>query len=619
MAEKEAGLDNGQEQLIRVMPEMLANKIAAGEVVQRPAAVVKELVENAIDSGADEIEVALLESGRSLVHVTDNGCGMSSADALRCFSRHATSKIRTVQDLDRIETLGFRGEALASIAAVSQVTMRTRRRSDDAGFVVRIHGGETKLSEPCAARPGTSIEVRNLFYNVPARRNFLKTPATEFKHASDVFQSLAIGNPHIAFALRHADAEVFRLARPRSSDFEESLQERLQALFGARVTDNLVTVSEETSYVSAGGFLGKPELGRKSRGEQFLFVNGRSVRSRALNHAISSAFEGLLADRAFPFFVLFLSIDPGHVDVNVHPTKTEVKFDDERGIYGFLKTVSRKALATANLLPRMDDAGFRIAIPLRDRPPVRLGPTGEKSARESATPSNLTVVPRSTQMQRLSDLLYSPTGGNVQAARTDEGEQVEQPAVETLLWQLHNRFILAQLRTGLLIVDQRAAQERILYERALESMNNGLGMSQQLLFPRTIEFGPADLALVKELMPELVALGFSLEAFGGRTIVVRGVPADVRAGSEMDILEDLLHQYKENEAVLKITGRDNVAKSMARHASVRAGEALSSEEMRTLIDRLFLCKKPYTSPYGRPTMVQIPMEELDRRFARRLS
>lgn len=616
MAEEEAVT---AERVIRVMPETLANKIAAGEVVQRPAAAVKELLENAIDAGADEIEVTILDAGRSLIHVTDNGCGMSSADAQHCFSRHATSKIRTVRDLEHIETLGFRGEALASIAAVSQVTMRTRRRADEAGFLVRIHGGEVKAAEPCASRPGTSIEVRNLFYNVPARRNFLKTPATEFRHVSDVFQSLALGNPRIAFLLRQADTEIHRLPRPRSSDFEESLQERMHALFGSKVTDNVVPVCQQTSYISVAGFLGKPRLGRKSRSEQFLFVNGRSVRSRALSHAVASAYEGLLKDRVYPFFVLYLSIDPGHVDVNVHPTKTEVKFDDERGVYGFLKTVARKALATSNLVPRMDDAGFRIAIPVKDRPPVRRGPADGGFARDAEAPSKLTIVPRTTQMQRLSDLLYSPISDSEAETPAGEGEEVEQPAVETLLWQLHNRYILAQLRTGLLIVDQRAAQERILYERALESMNNGLGLSQQLLFPRTIEFGPADLALVKELKPELVALGFSLEAFGGRTVVVRGVPADVRVGSEEEILEDLLHQYKENEAVLRITGRDNVAKSMARHASVRAGEALSSEEMRTLIDRLFLCKRPYVSPYGRPTMVQIPMEELDRRFARRPS
>ncbi len=624
------------DRIIQVMPETLANKIAAGEVVQRPASAAKELIENAIDAGADQVTLVLKAAGSDLIQVIDDGCGMSVEDALHCFQRHATSKIRTIEDLERIQTLGFRGEALASISAVAQVELRTRRVQDEAGFLVRIDGGAVVATEPCATPAGTSLAVRNLFYNVPARRNFLKTPATEFKHLVETFQFLALANPSIAFTLLHDDNEVYRLAAARAADPAEALRQRIGDLLGKEHAESLVPVEETTSYLSAAGFVSQPEFNRRSRGEQFLFVNGRFVKNRSLEHAILHAYEGLLPDGAFPFFALFLRLDPRHVDVNVHPTKAEIKFDDERGIYGFLKAVVRKALGTASLTPQLDDAPPRHA----DRPAFEApagGPrpftaAGRAGEDAPAMPRGSAAPPTSTAGQprgpwqppgALSEQLYAPTPAE-EAERTlasgamaqDADERPDRDEGEPLLWQLHNRYVLTQIRSGLMILDQHAAHERILYERALQSMQSGFGMSQQLLFPHTLDFNPADFELLQELLPDLRSLGFDIERFSGRSAVVRGVPADIRPGDERRILDDILQQYKSYQSDLQIKGRENLAKSIAHRSAIQSGARLSAKEMRTLIDQLFLCEMPYASPHGRPTIIKISIEELDKRFGR---
>ena len=594
--------------LVQVMPEALANKIAAGEVVQRPASAEKELIENALDAGADDIEVVLKSAGSTLIQVRDNGCGMSPEDALECFRRHATSKIRTSEDLEQIWTLGFRGEALASIAAIAHVTLKTRRSVDTQGSMIRIHGGDLRVSEPCAAPPGTSIEVRNLFYNVPARRSFLKSPATEFKHLAEVFQTLALANPNVAFSLHHDGAELYRLAKSHRDGFEEALMERICALLGTEYAEMLAPVKETTSYLSARGFVGRPEHARRGRGEQFLFVNNRFVRSRSLSHAVFSAYEGLIHSRSYPFYALFLTLNPRHTDVNVHPTKAEIRFDDERGVYGFVKAVVRKALGTADLVPQFS-------------PSTSSASTGQADSQTGPGWSAREVVAGEKPPGALTDLLYAPTERN-EGERQETGmdaASVERANGAPLLWQLHNQFVLTQLRTGLMILDQRAAHERILYEQALESMHSGMGVSQQLLFPQTLQFGPSDFAVLEEIIPLLLSLGFSLDVFSGRTVVVRGVPADVRPGAENDILYDFLEDYKSGVQDLKISSRDSAARSVARRGAISAGAALSTIEMRTLIDRLFRCEKPYASPSGHPTMIRISMEELRQRFARRPS
>lgn len=620
--------DAAPDGLVRVLPDSLANKIAAGEVVQRPSSVLKELVENAIDAGASNVHVILRQAGSELVQVIDDGCGMGPADAATCFGRHATSKIADVDDLERIRTLGFRGEALASIAAVAQVELKTKRRSDAAAVCLRIDGGAVVSQEPCAAPEGTSIAVRNLFFNVPARRNFLKTPATEFKHLVETFQFLALSNPEVGFTLTHDGAEVYRLA-PSAAGFDEALRARLVALVSERLEGALVAVEEATSYLSVRGFVGRPEVARRSRGEQFFFVNGRTIKSRALEHAVASAYDDLLPKGTYPLFALFLHLDPRHVDVNVHPTKTEVKFDDERGIYGFVRAVVKKALGDADVIPSLGDGltdapGRPIPIPV-----AMPHGGGDREAQPVYVPRPVAAGSLQPSRRREAELGFSLPGSLPRedgepipsAARplTEEaGVLEERPDLgeSPPVWQLHNRYVVTPIRSGLMLLDQRAAHERILYEQARAALNGGLAGSQQLLFPVTLEFAPADFELLEELLPDLRLLGFDLTPFSGRTVKVEGVPADVQVGRERRILEEVMEQYKAYRDGLQIEGRENLAKSLARRSAIKPGKALSEAEARSLIDQLFACEMPYACPHGRPTIVRISMEELERRFSR---
>lgn len=625
------------ERIIRTMPLALANKIAAGEVVQRPASAAKELIENALDAGAESIQVILKAAGSELIQIIDDGCGMSEADALACFDRHATSKIQAIEDLETIRTLGFRGEALASIAAVSHVELKTRRLNDDVGYHVRMEGGAVVLTEPCALPAGTSIAVRNLFFNVPARRSFLKTPATEFKHLIETFQFLALSNPEVGFSLIHDDNEVYSLPAHPGDDFYEALRSRIATLFGEQHRNKLIQVEEKTSYLSVHGFVGEPEFNRRSRGEQFLFVNGRYIKNRYLEHAVRSAYEDLMPEGAFPFFTLFMTIDPQHVDVNVHPTKAEVKFDDERGMYGFVRTIVRKGLGTSLISPQlsMDEAMFRDPQPAPIKPAAmdfsgyQRAYTGGRSDKAGgySRPMDAGAFRRSgaSLPGELSARMYeqpelSNEGFQIPSethAETDsEAHRADIGKNESLLWQLHNKYILTQVRSGMMVFDQNAAHERILYEKALSSLESGFGLSQQLLFPHTLEFDPGEYELIKELLPDLRALGFEIEAFGGRSVIVRGVPAELRVGDERTILEEILEQFKSNREALKLKGRENLAKSMARRGAVRSGTPMDIKEMRSLIDQLFLCDKPYACPYGRPTIINISIDELDKRFGK---
>lgn len=627
------------------MDDTLANKIAAGEVVQRPASAAKELIENALDAGARSVSLILRAAGSELIQVVDDGCGMSPGDAQTCFQRHATSKIRSIDDLDCIRTLGFRGEALASIASVAQVELRTKRRTDAAGLRVVLHGGTVHTAEPCATPDGTSVAVRNLFYNVPARRNFLKTPATEFKHLVETFQFLALAHPGVAFRLVHDEHEVYRLSTPGTANRMEALRVRIRELFGDDYLAHLVPVEETTSYLSIEGFVTTAEKHRRSRGEQFLFVNDRYVKHRSLEHAVASAYEASLPEGAYPFFALFLDLDPSHTDVNVHPTKAEIKFDDDRGVYAFVQSVVKKALAGVNLTPQFGDRPGEGAARASSRRTVgSLSPEPTPAAfqaratREAAPrgPSPASFAPassgrpgapaRRTIQKELGEWNAAFYGTHAPAPDAEIEEtvasgvmrDVEEPLpleeADALLVQLSNRYILTQIRSGIMVVDQQAAHERILYERALGAMDGGIGASQQLLFPHTLTLSPSDHTLLRELLPDLKALGFDLEFFSGRSVVVRGVPQDIGAGDERAVLDEVLEQYKSYAGALQLKRRENIAKSVAHRAAVHSGARMSTSEMRALIDRLFQCEMPYASPHGRPTMIKISMEELDRRF-----
>ncbi len=633
--------------IIHVMPETLANKIAAGEVVQRPASAAKELIENALDAGASEVTLVVKSAGSELIQVIDNGCGMSPSDAAMAFRRHATSKIRTIEDLERILTLGFRGEALASIAAVAQVELKTKRVTDATATCIRVNGGRQVGSEPCAAPDGTSVAVRNLFYNVPARRNFLKSPATELKHLIETFQFLALSNPEVAFTFINDGNELYRLPAVKVGNFQEALLERIRLLFGEETASSVVEVSETTSYLSARGYTASPSLHRRSRGEQFLFINGRFVKNRSLEHAVASAYEDLVPEGSFMFYAIFLDLDPRHVDVNVHPTKAEVKFDDERGVYGFMRAVVRKALGAAGLTPRFEREP--IGSPNRDPGPstdlsdvlprtfsaTPKEPSDRATPQTSPRPSSFSGYPGTERSQAnknlfgnelpgdLTDRLY---GGISAAGRreneerlpsgigSDTGPSVDESGDESLMWQVHDRYIFTQIRSGVMIVDQNAAHERILYERAMQSIRSGFGLSQQLLFPHTVDPSPADYELLKELAPDLRSLGFDLEFFSGRSVVVRGVPADIRTGDERSILEDVLEQFKTYRDTLRLKARESLARSIARRSAIGPGKKLSSKEMRALIDQLFLCEMPYANPHGRPTLIKVSLEELEKRF-----
>lgn len=613
--------------IIRVLPDRIADKIAAGEVVQRPASVVKELVENALDAGADTVTVIVKDAGRELIQVVDDGCGMSARDAEACFRRHATSKISGVEDLEAIRTLGFRGEALTSIAAVAQVELKTRLHDEEAGHLVEIHGGEIEESRPCAHPPGTSVAVRNLFYNVPARRNFLKTPATEFKHVAETFEFSALAHPDVSFELIHNGNTVHDLDARPEEDAGGRLKGRILDLFGEEHADQLIGLEESTSYLSLRGFVGRPDFSRTRSDRQFLFVNDRYVNSRYLSHAVASGYGEMLPTGSFPFFALFLDLDPRHVDVNVHPTKKKVDLDDERGVYGFVRAVVKKALATADIAPQVgydeegrlsERSGSAIAGSLEVEQP---GGSGDSDADPGELTERLYRGPDADgeeggdERGRPTERIRLPAGSVREDADLPDDAQRQED--DRLMWQLHEKYILTRIRSGLMILDQHAAHERILYEKALETMEDGLGMSQQLIFPHTLEFEAADYGLLEELLPDLRALGFDLKMDEEeQSVAVHGVPADIRVGDERTILEEILDQYKSYAEELSVTSRKTLAKSIACRSAITAGDMLSVPEMRSLIDQLFGCEMPWSCPHGRPTMIKVSTEELDKRFGR---
>lgn len=636
------------------MPETLANKIAAGEVVQRPASAAKELIENALDAGADTITVLLKGAGSELIQIIDNGCGMSADDAVTCFRRHATSKVQSAEDLERILTLGFRGEALASIAAVAQIELKTKRIADEVGTRVQVHGGAQVSLEPCAVPNGTSLAIRNLFFNVPARRNFLKTPATEFKHLVETFQFLALSHPNVSFTLIHDDNEVYKLHAAQTEDRFDALRHRIGELLGPDHEKAVVPVEETTSYLTAWGFVGKPSFHRRSRNDQFLFVNNRFVKSRYLASAVAMAYDNLLPQGSYPFFALFLELDPRHVDVNVHPTKAEVKFDDDRGVHAFIRSVVKKGVGAVTVTPELGHGAFTTSLSGAPKP-VSLPRSFANPAAPASPPKVQHLEAGSFQrtearqgrvsfsgrppssspsgrLGELSDTLYrqpeppSPTTTSdpapekevLPSGATQDETPAEKPrSDEQLLWQLHDKYILTQIHSGFMIVDQNLAHERILYEKALHSMQSGFGLSQQLLFPQTFDFSPSDFALLTDLLDDLRSLGFEIDLFGGRSVVVRGVPMDIRAGDERRVIEELLQQYQTYADTLHIKGRENLARSMARRSAIPHGKKLSIKEMRALIDQLFVCETPFVSPSGQPTTIQLASDELERRFARK--
>lgn len=625
--------------IIQLLPDSIANQIAAGEVVQRPASVVKELLENAIDAGSSEIKLIIKDAGKGLIQVIDNGCGMSETDARMAFERHATSKIKKTEDLFAIRTMGFRGEALASIAAVAQVEIRTRRKADELGTRIVIEGSEVKHQEVCQCAAGTNFQIKNLFYNIPARRNFLKSNAVEMRHIMDEFQRIAIAHADIFFSLHHNNTEVFHL--PASN-----LRQRIVGILGNHCNKKLVPVSEDTDVIKLRGFVGKPTFSKKTRGEQFFFVNNRFIKSSYLNHAVMGAYEDLLPKGNFPLYVIFLDIDPARIDINVHPTKQEIKFDDEKLIYNYMKVAIRHALGQYNITPTLDfnqETSFN---------PYATGATPQKS--QSAPAAKKNMITRSSKANgngnskpersereennaRNWEKLYAglqaidtpmdTTANKEEAAESmttissswskkgeldDDAESFSKQRKQP--YQIHASYIVSQIKSGFLLIDQQAAHERILYERYLEKLNSEQTNTQKTLFPQTLYFSPSDMSMLKEVLPQINQLGFDIQDFGADSLVVHGIPADFEESTNVQkVVEDLLEQYK-LDVDLALDTKERIAQSMARTAAIKRGQLLSPTEMKELIDQLFACAVPYKNPKGRNCFITYELDELEKRF-----
>ncbi len=649
--------------LIRLLPEHLANQIAAGEVVQRPASVVKELLENALDAGATTVKLIIRDAGRTLVQVTDDGRGMSETDARLSLERHATSKIRETADLFKLRTFGFRGEALASIAAVARVELKTCLTAAETGTRLLIENSRVQEQEPCATPPGTSIAVRDLFYNVPARRAFLKSNAVEMRHILDEFQRVALAHPEVAFSLFQNELEVFQLSAV-------NLSQRIVALLGAGYKSHLAQCDQDTASVRVRGFIGKPEGARKARGDQFFFVNGRFIRSAYLNHAVLTAYEGLLARETHPFYALFLDLDPAEIDINVHPTKTEIKFADERTVYAIVCAAVRQALGLYNLAPSLDfegDVNFttfgggsggsastkaKTATAVSGAtsgaaisPPV--GPP-TRPPRVSATPLPVSTfdgsghggapmrppVPRPTaDFDDLPDdaattaalaAVAARFGGHTAPSTAAPGAPPAPPALALApegtgvrLLQLHQQYIVVPVRSGLMLIDQRAARERILYDDYARAAERAAPVgSQALLFPQALHFSASDSALVQELMPDLEVLGFRLQSLGPRAFAAEGLPADLPAADVQALLDGVLDQVRAGRAGadVRLAAREQVARALARRAAARYTQRLTDAEMTALVDRLFACATPNYTPGGQPTVSVLAQGQIEALF-----
>lgn len=600
--------------IIRLLPDHVANQIAAGEVVQRPASVVKELLENSVDAGARQIILVLKDAGRTLIQVTDDGQGMGPGDARSCFERHATSKIRQADDLQHIRTKGFRGEALASIAAIAQVELKTRLAGDELGTRVLIEGSRVQAQETVACPVGTSLLVRSLFYNVPARRQFLKGDPVELKHVMEEFQRVALAHPAIGFRLLHNEQEVFHL-EPGNE------RQRIVHIFGRKQDERLVPVEESTEFLHVEGFITKPEFAKRSRGEQYFFVNRRYIRSPYLEHAVRRAYEELIQRDNYPGWFLFLELDPAWIDINIHPTKTEIKFRDERAVYAIIHAAVRRALGRHNLTPSLDfepePALLQGAVATRAAPVEP--PIGSGRWRPQDLPSR----PSSAGWQQLFDLGENPVVQHDEKLPGRAPVAPEMPARDPREWnnnrpvfQLPGHYILAQVKSGFVVVDSQRAMERITYEHAMRSLEKGSGASQAQLFPVTMEFNGPDHALLLALLPELHALGFRLEPLSGRSVAVNGMPAECGADDPADLLGQLLEQVHNERGSLKAERHATLARGMARSTAANAAKTMDAAAMHDLIDRLFACEMPYFTPGGKPVLITYGLNELNERFER---
>ncbi len=602
---------------IKILPENIVNKIAAGEVVQRPESVVKELMENAIDSGAENIDVFIKNAGKALIQVCDDGTGMTEEDAILSIQKHATSKIFNFDDLNSLSSLGFRGEALSSIAAVSQLEVKTQTKDEELGTLVRVNDKGEINSEKGSFVKGTSVIVKNLFYNVPARRKFLKTNQTEFRHISDTFKKIALSHSLISFKLYNDSDVIFDY---RSGDLEK----RIGQIFADNMAEALIKVEERTDMISISGYIGKPAMLKSCKGDQYIFINNRYVINRQINHAVFTAYESILQKGDYPFFVLFLEINPDKIDVNIHPSKMEVKFDDEKSIYNLLLAVIRKNLGIQNLVYNENEEESVINLEA-----VTTGKPNLKSTFNSDFGIKRQTTYSDEELDRLfgniqNDSFYIAQQGSIEDPfskpvqkeylhKVNNVEEEEQSGSSSFILQLHEKYILSQIKNGLIVIDQNAAHRRILFEKAFRQLKTGLPFSQQLLFPRKLSLEKEKYDLLKEILNSVINLGFTISFLRGNNIEIRGVPEDVKHGKEDEILFAMLNKLSELKSD-DSKNEENIAKIYSEASAIKENTTLNEKEMRSLINHLFSSSKPYICPNGRPTLIKISLGELNRRF-----
>ncbi len=623
--------------LIHLLPDNIANQIAAGEVIQRPASAVKELLENAVDAGADLIRLIVADAGKSLIQVIDNGKGMNETDARMCFERHATSKISKIEDLFSIKTMGFRGEALASIAAVAQVELKTKRANDPLGTFIEIENSMVKKQEPCSCPAGTNFSMKNLFFNVPARRNFLKSNAAEMRHIVDEFIHVAMSFPEIFFSLTTNGEEIFHLEKG-------SLKQRIIQILGTTYASRLVSVDEKTDYLNIYGFAGKPETAKKTRGDQFIFVNNRYIRSAYLNHAIMGAYQDMLPEGSFPLYVLFIDLDPAQLDINVHPTKQEIKFEDEKIVYAFVQAAVKHALAQFSVAPSLD---FELDPGIQQLDAINKPFTEDKQGAASASQlfNSFTQKHQAHRVEPSGNLTgwksfftqaiesYQPAISSTQFPGTDSGNisgkinydeysgRSNNPFTgyeNVIPVQLFNSYILFPSPSALIIINQQSAHEKILFEQLMNLQNKSM-VSQQLLFPINIELSPSDSAVFNELIPDLNTLGYLVEPFGKNAFVLQATPADVTQGNETTVIEKILEQYKHFNPDIRCSKKEKLIRSMAIAKSIKSGTSLSVEEMNAIIDQLAGGSFSNSSLNGQPLYIEMKSDFIERFFANRKS
>jgi DNA mismatch repair protein MutL len=610
--------------VIQLLPDSVANQIAAGEVVQRPASVVKELLENAVDAQSRSIEVNVRDGGKALIQVVDDGSGMSETDARLCFERHATSKIREASDLFAIKTMGFRGEALASVAAVAEVELRTRRPEDEVGTLIRMSGSEVLEHEPIGCSVGSSITVKNLFYNVPARRKFLKSSSLELKHIISEFQRVALAKNHIGLSLNHNGADIYNLPAT-------TVKQRIIGLMGRSLNQHLLDVNTSTTVVNISGFIGDPQSAKKTPGEQFFFVNGRFMKNPYLHKAVMMAYDKLLPTDSIPPYFIFLEADPETIDVNIHPTKTEIKFEDERVLWQILHAVVKETLGKFAVVPSIDfDIEMVIDIPFFPKsapvspPEVEINPNFNPFDRDYLSQSSKRQMSKHQEKstEGWQNLFHQERGKGFDgvpeervAGLFDEGEQnIIMPKAVQRFFQLKNKYILTSVKSGLMVIDQKRAHERILFESYLLNLSMGPVSVQQELYPQSIDLSHGDFVLLSNLVDDLAILGINVSFLGQNTITVNSLPSNLKVSNPEQLIRDFINSFKENTGNQSIDVHQKLAMSLAKASSIPYNRQLEPIEMQDLVDKLFACQHPNISPEGKPTISIISTEELDKRF-----